>query len=135
MAKIVNLTRRPLTLVTLHVIPREGELVVTNDVILGADNWARINMLQKVGELTYELDPIDPGTEAATWTEVRDPHLPPLEMPLPPIEQVPAGPVVQPAPEVSPVEVTPAATDATETPANEIAVAAPKPTTKTSTKV
>ena len=63
MAKLINTTRRDITLSTGHVVPRGGELATTNAVIRCVDNASLINALAVSGDLlvTMDADP-EPGT-------------------------------------------------------------------------
>ena len=56
MAKLINPTRRNITLPAGHVIPREGELVTTNDVIRG-ENWPTLSGMILSGQIAVEYDP------------------------------------------------------------------------------
>lgn len=62
MAKLTNLTNRDIALPAGHVIPREADLDVTNDIIKG-DNWPTLSGLIKSGAVGVEYDP-DPAPEA-----------------------------------------------------------------------
>ena len=89
MAKINNPTRRVIVLPTKHEVPRQGELVTTNEVILCSDNWPMLNGMFLAGEITIEFDP-DPVDLAEVI----------------PVTEPPAKPVVESAPEVSILTVT-----------------------------
>ena len=56
MAKLTNPTNRDIALPAGHVIPRGGELIVTNDIITG-DNWPTLSGLIKSGAVGVEYDP------------------------------------------------------------------------------
>lgn len=56
MAKLINPTNRAIALPAGHIIPREGELVTTNDVIRG-DNWPVLSGLINSKTITVEFDP------------------------------------------------------------------------------
>ena len=58
MAKLTNPTKRDITLPAGHVIPREGELITTNDVIRG-DNWPMLSglILSKTIGVEYDAVP------------------------------------------------------------------------------
>ena len=62
MAKLTNPTNRDIALPAGHVIPRGGELTVTNDIIRG-DNWPMLSGLINSGAVGVEYDP-DPAPEA-----------------------------------------------------------------------
>lgn len=116
MAKIINPGRPALTLPTLHVVPRESELVTTNDVILHTDNWPILQAMQGAGQITIELDaitlptspvyPTDPVTIApetpAAMVYPTDPVVVPSESPDTPV--YPTDPVT---PEAAPEADTP----------------------------
>ncbi|OJY35923.1 MAG: hypothetical protein BGP11_18420 [Rhodobacterales bacterium 65-51] len=57
MAKILNPGLRPIPLPTGHVVPRQGELVTTNDVLRCADNVAFLRGQELSGALTLQFDP------------------------------------------------------------------------------
>ena len=63
MAKLSNPSRKDIILPAGHVIPREGELITTNDVING-DNWLVLQGMALAGQVLVELDP-DPEAEKA----------------------------------------------------------------------
>ncbi len=56
MAKIENTTRRDIQLVTLHLIPRLGELEVDNAVLDMVDNIPTLASLSAVGDLVITRD-------------------------------------------------------------------------------
>lgn len=63
MATLINPTNRDIRLPAGHVIPRDGQLTVTNDIIRG-DNWAVLSGLINSGTIAVEYDPeIEPGYE------------------------------------------------------------------------
>jgi hypothetical protein len=57
MAKILNPGLRPVPLPTGHVVPRQGELVTTNDVLRCADNVAFLRGQELSGALNLQFDP------------------------------------------------------------------------------
>ena len=57
MARLINSTRRPIALPTRHIVPAEGQLETTNEVICCTDNWPKVNGLVLSGDLVAELDP------------------------------------------------------------------------------
>lgn len=70
MARISNPSRKDIILPAGHVIPREGELITTNDVING-DNWLVLQGMALAGQVIVEMDP-DP--EAAFENAASDPR-------------------------------------------------------------
>ncbi|MCZ0963888.1 hypothetical protein [Paracoccus benzoatiresistens] len=75
MARLINPGLRAVPLPTGHVVPRQGELTTTNDVLRCPDNAAFLNGQIVSGQLLAEYDP--------------DPELPP--------EPVAATPAAEPA--------------------------------------
>lgn len=59
MAKIINPGNSTITLPTLHVVPRRGEIETTNQVI--RDNGAMLVGLALSGQITVEMDPETDG--------------------------------------------------------------------------
>lgn len=57
MARLINSTRRDIVLPTRHVVPAQGQLETTNEVIGCTDNWPKVNGLVLSGDLVAELDP------------------------------------------------------------------------------
>lgn len=55
MAKLTNPSKRDITLPAGHVIPREGELITTDDVF-GGDNAPVLNGLIASGQIIAEYD-------------------------------------------------------------------------------
>lgn len=66
MARLINSTRRPIALPTRHIVPAEGQLETTNEVICCTDNWPKVNGLVLSGDLVAELDPPPEAAEAPT---------------------------------------------------------------------
>ena len=64
MARLINSTRRPIALPTRHIVPAEGQLETTNEVICCTDNWPKVNGLVLSGDLVAELDPPPEAAEA-----------------------------------------------------------------------
>lgn len=62
MAKLINNERGARTLPSGHVIPRNGELICTNDTILS--NWAVLSGPIMAGQIIAEYDP-EPTDEPA----------------------------------------------------------------------
>ena len=56
MAKLSNPSRKDIILPAGHLIPREGELITTNDVIKG-DNWLVLQGMVLAGQVLVEFDP------------------------------------------------------------------------------
>ncbi len=137
MAKITNPGRRPLTLATKHVVPRMGELITTNEVIQGADNWPTLKAMLDLGEIGIELDsapevvsPVYATDPVAIVPEVlgRTPVYPtdPVPPEPAPVAETPVyatDPLPPPAPvvpEAAPVEPTEAVAAPVELPADAI---------------
>jgi hypothetical protein len=57
MARLINSTRRDIVLPTRHVVPAQGQLETSNEVISCTDNWPKVNGLVLSGDLVAELDP------------------------------------------------------------------------------
>ncbi|MFC3180454.1 hypothetical protein [Cypionkella sinensis] len=71
MAKIINPAKRPLTLNTGHVVPADGELKTTNDVLRCTDNAPTLGGLALSGQITLEYDEeIDPDGVAVPLTVI-----------------------------------------------------------------
>ena len=64
MARLINSTRRDIVLPTRHVVPAQGQLETTNEVICCTDNWPKVNGLVLSGDLVAELDPPPEVAEA-----------------------------------------------------------------------
>ena len=64
MARLINSTRRDIVLPTRHVVPAQGQLETTNEVIGCTDNWPKVNGLVLSGDLVAELDPPPEVAEA-----------------------------------------------------------------------
>ena len=61
---------------TRHVVPREGNLITTNDVIRSTDNWPMLNALLLAGEIGLEFDTEGEGSDSPVYAT--DPVLEPL---------------------------------------------------------
>lgn len=71
MAKITNPSKRPLTLITGHVVPAGGELITTNDVLRSTDNAPMLGGLARSGQITLEYDAeVDPDGIAVPLTVI-----------------------------------------------------------------
>jgi hypothetical protein len=68
MAKLKNKTRRDIELPSRHIIPREGVLIIPDDVAKSIDNWLRLQTLIFAGDMTAEFDPEEP-VEASVETK------------------------------------------------------------------
>ena len=64
MARLINSTRRDIVLPTRHVVPAQGQMETTNEVIGCTDNWPKVNGLVLSGDLVAELDPPPEAAEA-----------------------------------------------------------------------
>ena len=59
MAKISNSGRFDITIPSGHVVPANGELLTTNEVIRMIDNQRFLPAMKSSGEISYELDADD----------------------------------------------------------------------------
>lgn len=73
MAKITNPGLRPIELPTRHIVPRNGTLETSNDVLRCPDNAAALRGLILSGAVTVEYDP-DPAEPEATASIVAAPE-------------------------------------------------------------
>jgi len=66
MAKITNPSQRPLRLLTGHVVPANGALDTTNEILRSPDNWPMLNGLALSGQISLQFDEEIDATGIAT---------------------------------------------------------------------
>ena len=82
MARLLNPSLRAVTLPTGHVVPRQGELTTTNDVLRCPDNAAFLRGQIVSGQLSAEYDP-DPELPPEAEASIVAPQDEPVAAPNP----------------------------------------------------
>ncbi len=112
MGKITNSTRKDVTLPTRHVIPANGSLDVSDELVRVPDNWPSISGRLVSGELAWTPD--ETGEDVPEVPEPA-PQVEPSQVIRPRLVRQRASKATDPTPEPEPTpEASPAAEPAPE---------------------